>query len=456
MRQALSVWDFGQVSRLVRKRSSLRQEDIAALTGLRQSFLSMLESGDRRLTNIDKIIAFLSGLGTPAELVKVPLPEPPLRYPQPPVFTATTEDQDPDLPWTVDRMVTALNQAVGGGAMNRRRYLAVSGIALTAYVHNWSVAEAEPLVRAQEGSRISGTLLKSLQKTTNELRVMDASSGGGDVTKLGDAHLTLLRDIAKYSNYDEASGRMLAGIIADTATQTGWFTFDSGQSDEAQLYFQAALRAARASGDPRLGAGALSYMAIRGYSAGAPRDAVTAARTALEKVRALGAPALEAMLLTRQARGHAKLGEQQAALKALGQAAELCAQGRSEHDPHWLYWINEGEIHGQAGSCHLDLGNPRQAISSLIQAGKALNPADLRTRALILSRAATAQFREGDLEAGCATAHDAIDLAAHLQSARLNEHVHAMAGELSTARTAPYARELLERCALVTGKGKQR
>ncbi|MEJ8650772.1 hypothetical protein WKI65_22445 [Streptomyces sp. MS1.AVA.3] len=149
---------------------------------------------------------------------------------------------------------------------------------------------------------------------------------------LGVDHLRLLRDIAKHGTYDEAAGRRLAGIIADTATQTGWFTFDSGQPDEAQLYFLRVRPARR--GIPRLGAGALSYIAIRGYSTGHPRDAVTAARAALDKVKTLNAPALEAMLLTRQARGHAMLGEQQAALKALGQATELCARGRSEHDPH--------------------------------------------------------------------------------------------------------------------------
>ncbi|MCZ0990414.1 helix-turn-helix transcriptional regulator [Streptomyces diastatochromogenes] len=45
---------------------------MAELTGLSQAFLSMLESGRRRLTNIDKIVEFLTGLGVPAELVSLP------------------------------------------------------------------------------------------------------------------------------------------------------------------------------------------------------------------------------------------------------------------------------------------------------------------------------------------------------------------------------------------------
>ncbi|MDX3224523.1 helix-turn-helix transcriptional regulator [Streptomyces sp. ME19-01-6] len=48
--------------------SGLRQNDMAELTGLSQAFLSMLESGARRLTNIDKIVELLAGLDTPEEL----------------------------------------------------------------------------------------------------------------------------------------------------------------------------------------------------------------------------------------------------------------------------------------------------------------------------------------------------------------------------------------------------
>ncbi|MFG3000971.1 helix-turn-helix domain-containing protein [Streptomyces sp. NPDC048340] len=68
VQQALAERDFGSVCLLVRRHGALRQEDLAMLTGLGQPFLSMLESGARRLTNIDKIITLLDGLGVPIEL----------------------------------------------------------------------------------------------------------------------------------------------------------------------------------------------------------------------------------------------------------------------------------------------------------------------------------------------------------------------------------------------------
>ncbi|WP_354671272.1 helix-turn-helix transcriptional regulator [Streptomyces sp. S.PB5] len=53
---------------MVRERGHLRQEDMALMTRLSQPFLSMLESGQRRLTNIDRIIVLLDGLDAPADL----------------------------------------------------------------------------------------------------------------------------------------------------------------------------------------------------------------------------------------------------------------------------------------------------------------------------------------------------------------------------------------------------
>lgn len=450
VRNALSAWDFGQASRLIRLRGGLRQEDIAQLTGLSQAFLSMLESGNRRLTNIDKIVEFLTGLAVPAELVPLPLPRAAIPAQQEPL-AQFAGDADPTLPWTTARMVAALDTAVGGSAMKRRRFLTASGVALTAFVNQWDSAEAEPLQRAAKGSQLTQELLDSLQRTTDGLRTMDACSGSGPLTELGNTHLKFLRHLVDHTSYNMATGRRLAAIIADTATQTGWFAFDSGERKQTLGYLYTALRAAKASGDIRLGAGALSYIAIHAYSTKAPHHAVTAAQTAREKVRKLGTPALEAMLLTRQARGHAKLGEQQAALAALGRAAELCAQGRSEHDPEWLYWINEGEIHGQTGSCHLDLGDTRSAIASFTKAREALNPGDHRTRGLFLSRAATAHFANGDLEAGSVTAHEALDLADQLQSARLNDHIDVMLGRLRPLINSHYAQGVLERAAGAAG-----
>ena len=68
VRIALAERDFGRLCTLVRTLGNLRQDDMVTLTGLSQSFLSMLETGARRLTNIDRIVELLAGLNVPVEL----------------------------------------------------------------------------------------------------------------------------------------------------------------------------------------------------------------------------------------------------------------------------------------------------------------------------------------------------------------------------------------------------
>ncbi len=72
---AIANWDFGLASRLIREQAGLRQDDMAFMTGLSQSFLSMLESGGRRLTNLEKAARFLQGIGTPDALLAPPFRE---------------------------------------------------------------------------------------------------------------------------------------------------------------------------------------------------------------------------------------------------------------------------------------------------------------------------------------------------------------------------------------------
>ncbi|MFD9107040.1 helix-turn-helix domain-containing protein [Streptomyces bottropensis] len=66
--QALQERDFGALCVRIRKLTSIRQDDLALMTGLSQPYLSMLESGQRRLTNIDKIVTLLDGMDVPTAL----------------------------------------------------------------------------------------------------------------------------------------------------------------------------------------------------------------------------------------------------------------------------------------------------------------------------------------------------------------------------------------------------
>ncbi|MBB5937233.1 hypothetical protein [Streptomyces zagrosensis] len=273
---------------------------------------------------------------------------------------------------------------------------------------------------------------------------MDATKGSGTLVPTATNHLKMLLNLVKQSSHDDRTRRRLAAVTADTAMQTGWYTFDGGAHAEGQRFFLAALRAAHASGDPRLRAGALAFLAIHAYSVGDPRDAVTAALAARQSIGMHDAPALHAMLATRQARGHARLREARQAEAALDEARSLCAEGRGEHDPHWLYWINPGEILGQTGSCYLELGQPAKAAVAFKSARSCLNRKEARTHAQFLSRAATAQLQAGDVDGGCVIGQEVLTLAEDIRSARLDEHLRSMLAQACQSDSLP-SRELVER-----------
>ncbi|MFK0016984.1 helix-turn-helix domain-containing protein [Streptomyces sp. NPDC091027] len=443
VQRALTAWDFGSVLKIVRRRAGLSQKAVQDLTGLTQSFISDLENNKRQLGGKDSIIDLLTGLGLPQDL------SPLLLTP----FAAAdaqgrAETSDASLPWTAARMVASLETAIGGAmpALTRRGAMAaLSGAGLMHFVLQSAIAPTEAIAATcRNGIRVSAPLLDALQATTDALRQADASHGSGTLAGSARTHLKMLLRILKDGNFDERTGRRLAAVTADTAIQTGWYHFDSGAHTAAQAILRGALRAAHASGDPRLRAGALSFLAIHSYSVGDPRDAITASRVARGAVADQDSPLLRAMLLTRQARGHARLREHRQAHDALDEAGALCVGGAGEDDPHWLYWINLGEIQGQAGSCHLDLGRPAEAARAFAAARGSLGSDDIRTRAQFLARAATAQMRAGDADAGCAVGHEVLALASGVRSARLDDNIAAMLAEAGRFGSASAAVELRE------------
>jgi hypothetical protein len=74
VRRALDTLDFPALFTSLRAHTRMRQSELAALAGKTQSDWSLIESGRRRIVHIDAIVSVLTGLGVPADLVRLPLP----------------------------------------------------------------------------------------------------------------------------------------------------------------------------------------------------------------------------------------------------------------------------------------------------------------------------------------------------------------------------------------------
>ncbi|MEV7034183.1 hypothetical protein AB0N99_28665 [Streptomyces sp. NPDC093272] len=138
--------------------------------------------------------------------------------------------------------------------LNRRSVITALGAAgLTQYILQAAIASPETMATsARNGISVSDQLLSSLQATTDALRQADASHGSGNLARAATAHLKVLIRLHREGNVNEATGRRIAAVTADTAIQTGWYHFDSGAHTLAHNLLLGALRAAQASGDSRL------------------------------------------------------------------------------------------------------------------------------------------------------------------------------------------------------------
>ncbi|MFJ2774712.1 helix-turn-helix domain-containing protein [Streptomyces sp. NPDC087300] len=75
LQQALLEREFGAVITTIRRLAGVTQRDITAHTGLTQSEVSRFEAGTRELTHVDKMVAFLKGLGVPTDLWPIRTPD---------------------------------------------------------------------------------------------------------------------------------------------------------------------------------------------------------------------------------------------------------------------------------------------------------------------------------------------------------------------------------------------
>ncbi|AEM88972.1 helix-turn-helix domain-containing protein [Streptomyces violaceusniger] len=354
-------------------------------------------------------------------------------------------------PWTPAGTVAALDTVLRSGRMDRRQFVILSGVTLTKVLHDWLTTQPDMAHAATgEGRRMSACMVNRIAGRITELQRDDDTHGGGDLIFEVEALLSLVHHYLSKNSPDSTQSARLYGQAADLGRMAGWMRFDNGQHSAAQRHFTTALRAAHTSGDVLLGANVLAFAAIQHYSVGNPADADNMIRTAQTAVRGRSTPTVNAMLATRQARALAKLGDARACFHALNRARDFLDQGPHDADPSWAYWVQWPEVDMLTGSCMLDLGRPADAQRHFSQADAAYGPEYVRTHVLYLSRMATAQLQQHDVEAACMSTSQALDLATSVHSGRSSDHVRDAVKQLRPYRRVPAVRDLLDRAKTVS------
>jgi tetratricopeptide (TPR) repeat protein len=354
-------------------------------------------------------------------------------------------------PWTPVGTVTSMAATARGGSVDRRGFLIASGTTLAAIATDWSGSldqvPAAGVASAAGRRRLDAVTLSHLQRRLEHLRHLDDVLGGGELRRLAVAEFDLVSKLAGETVYDEATGRQLFSTVCEAGRLCGWLHFDSGLHAAAQKYYLSALRASATAGDPEIGANVLAFMAIQTYSVGDPHEAVGLVEAAQDKVRGKTTPLVRSILHARAARAWSKTpGGRTACTRELHAAREAFAQGRRDDDPPWAYWVTEAEIEMLAGSCALDLGDPRQALRFFTAARAANYAADgyARDNVLFLTRAADAHLALGQIDEACGTARQAYEQNGGVDSARPSSALADFRRHLMPHANVPAAAEFLE------------
>ena len=341
-----------------------------------------------------------------------------LGWPKPVMCVVAADHGLTDQPWTCTGVLDVWAQVIDAGVMDiqRRHFLALTGLSLTAVAYQW-LRDPGRVVASLAGRRVDHALVDDFELIAEARRRMDDAIGGGNLLTSVREDLRLVLALLNNAAYTEDIGRRLHAVAAELGRLAGYLAYDTNQHAAAQRYWLAALRSAHLSGDRAIGANILRCMSEQAASVGNPRDAFALAEAALDTEQTL-TPAVAASLYSQLAVGAGRMGEELTARRAQDRSFELLTRSTPADEPPWIYWYTESAAHNHAGWALLELGQPADAEPQLRRAVSMLDPSCVRDRGLVLLDLATARIGMGSVERATATATEAAGIIRRLDSPR--------------------------------------
>lgn len=271
------------------------------------------------------------------------------------------------------------------------------------------------------------------------LRRLDDLAGGADLAPLG-AH-GLRRAVRALPRSGPAGRRRLLPLLAESAQLAGWLAADAGDPAAALDAYRLGVRAATAAGDPALAGHVLGSASHLLAGAGDPRGALTLARVAYAGSRRWASPGLRALLLHRVALAAALDGRPDTAARALRAAERAATASDPQHEPPWLYWLDDAELAAMTGRTLVALGRARPAEALLAAAAR--EPGRPRRAAVYGGWLARGYLELGEVERACEAAGaaliDAVRAGSPRAVAQLTEVRRRLAGRSRVPAVRRYA-----------------
>ncbi|MEV4624171.1 helix-turn-helix domain-containing protein [Asanoa sp. NPDC049573] len=233
--------------------------------------------------------------------------------------------------------------------------------------------------------------------------------------------------------------RKAARLRAEVAQLRGWTLGDAGDAAGALSAYRTALGEAAVAGDRPLAGHVLGSASHLLAGSGDAAPALLLARTAYAGSRRALSASGRALLLHRIAFAAASAGLRGAAEAALTAAQRAAERRATEHDPPWLYWLDEGEFDAMAGRCLAALGRSARALPLLARA--AARSGQPRTAALDKAWLAHARLDAGEADGALLAASGALLDTIRSGSTRALDLLTAFGDRLAPHARLPGARD---------------
>ncbi|MCW2880005.1 MAG: hypothetical protein JWQ95_4105 [Sphaerisporangium sp.] len=257
----------------------------------------------------------------------------------------------------------------------------------------------------REPARVDVESIEWLERCLAEHRRVEDSLGGRPLLPVVRAQLSTVVDLSRGAS--GALGDRMVGMAAEYAQFVAWMCQDSGDLAAALAWYDRAHGWALEAGDAALAATTLNMRAHQAWSIGDAQRCVRLAEASRwhQGRTTLGVQGMAAQMA---ARGHAQMGEADAARTLLGEAEDLVrrAAERPEDEPPWMYFYDDGWFAMQRGMAELELGDGRAAAGFLVRGLAGLPTSYRRDRAWFAACLARAYAMSGDAEQATAVALD--------------------------------------------------
>ncbi|PZG36829.1 transcriptional regulator [Spongiactinospora gelatinilytica] len=306
--------------------------------------------------------------------------------------------------------------------------------------------EGDPLkpLTTRQGRRIGMSTVTDLTARVHALRLADDVMGGDDLIQPAFRELDSAVRLYREGTHSNVVRPALLTVIGEYAQIAGWIASDAGKHAQAETTYRLGISAAREADDAALESNILGALAYQVTNLGDTGRAVELAEAALT-VASHAPGRARALAWDRAAWAHAREGDAQAAMRALGEAESALANDRDHDGPAYLYWVNAGELRIMEARVYTELRRPLRAVPILTDVLSRYDATHVRELALYLSWLAVALIDANEPEEAVRTAERMLDISTDVASDRTTQRARVVLGRLAPFTDVREVRELLAR-----------